>query len=50
MLGSAELHLTFSSVPKNGSDIHRLSNRKWVLTICTLDIRSIPKYTGKIQT
>ena len=26
--------LNFFSIPKNGSDVHRLYNRKWVLTIC----------------
>ena len=35
---SNELHWNFSSIPKDGSDIHRFSNRKWVsramLEIC----------------
>ena len=28
--------LEFSSKPKDGSDIHRFSNRKWVSTMCTV--------------
>ena len=28
--------LEFSSMPKDGSDIDRFSNRKWVLTMWTL--------------
>ena len=28
--------LDFSNMPKDGSDIHRFSNRKWVLTMCTV--------------
>ena len=34
--GRAELHWNFSSIPKDGSDIHRFSNRKWVSTMCTV--------------
>ena len=26
---------TFSSIPQDGPDIHRFSNRKWVSTMCT---------------
>ena len=36
ILGRAELHWNFSSKPKDGSDIHRFSNRKWVSTMCTV--------------
>ena len=35
-LGRAELHWNFSSIPNDGSDIHRFSNRKWVSTMCTV--------------
>ena len=35
ILGTAELHWNFSSIPKDDPDIHRFSNRKWVLTMCT---------------
>ena len=34
ILGTAELH--FSSKPKDAPDIHRFSNRKWVLTMGAL--------------
>ena len=34
ILGRAELHWKFSSILKDGFDIHRFSNRKWVLTMC----------------
>ena len=34
ILGRAELHWNFSSAPKDGSDIQRFSDRKWVLTMC----------------
>ena len=30
ILGRAKLRWNFSSIPKDGSDIHRFSNRKWV--------------------
>ena len=33
ILGRAELHWTFSSIPTDGSDIYRYSNGKWVLTM-----------------
>ena len=36
ILGRAELHWNFSSIPKDGSDIHRFSNRKPVSTMCTV--------------
>ena len=36
ILGRAELHWNFCSIPMDGSDIHRFSNRKWVLTMCTV--------------
>ena len=38
MFGGADLHWNFSSIdlPKDGSDIHRFSNRKWVLAMCTV--------------
>ena len=26
----------FSSIPKEGSDIHKSSNRKWILKLCTI--------------
>ena len=32
-LGRAELHWNFSSIPEDGSDIYRFSNKKWVLTM-----------------
>ena len=35
ILGRAELHWNFSSILKDGFDIHRFSNRKWVLTMCS---------------
>ena len=36
ILGRAKLRWNFSSIPKDGSDIHRFSNRKWVSTMCTV--------------
>ena len=36
ILGRAELHWNFSSILKDDFDIHRFSNRKWVLTMCTV--------------
>ena len=36
ILCTANLHWNFSSIPKNGSDIHRFCSRKWVLTMCTV--------------
>ena len=36
ILGRAELCWNFSSIPKDGSDIHRFSNRKWVSTMWTV--------------
>ena len=36
ILGRAELRWNFSSILKDGFDIHRFSNRKWVLTICSV--------------
>ena len=36
ILGRAELRWNFSIIPKDGSDIHRFSNRKWVSTMCTV--------------
>ena len=36
ILGTAELHWIFSTVLKDGFDIHTFSNRKWVLTMCTV--------------
>ena len=36
ILGRADLHWKFCSIPKDGSDIDRFSNRKWVLTMCTI--------------
>ena len=35
ILGTGKLHLNFSSIPKDAHDIHRFSNMKWVLTMCT---------------
>ena len=39
-LGIAQLHWNFFSVPKDGSDIDRFSNREWALTMCTEGILS----------
>ena len=36
MLGRAKLRWNFSSIPKDGSDIHRFSNRKWVSSMCNV--------------
>ena len=36
ILGRAELHWNFSSILKDGFDIHRFSNRKWVSTMCSV--------------
>ena len=36
ILGRAELLWNFSSILKDGFDIHRFSNRKCVLTMCTV--------------
>ena len=36
ILGTAELRWNFSNIPKDGFDIHRFSNRKLVLTMCTV--------------
>ena len=36
ILGRAELHWNFSSILKDGFDIHRFSNRKLVLTMCSV--------------
>ena len=33
ILERAKLHWKFSSFNKDGSDIHRYYNRKWVLTV-----------------
>ena len=35
ILGRAELHWYLSSTPKNVPDIHRFSNRKLVLNMCS---------------
>ena len=32
VLGRANLHWNFCSIPKDGSDVHRFSNSKWFLT------------------
>ena len=40
-LGGADLRLKFSSIPKDGSDSHTFSGRKWVLIMYTV---------GKFQT
>ena len=37
-VGRSDLHENFSSIPKDGSDIHRFSNREWVSTRCTVGI------------
>ena len=34
ILRRAKLRWNFSSIPKDGSDIHRFSNRKWVSSMC----------------
>ena len=36
ILGRAELRWHFSSILKDGFDILRFSNRKWVLTLCNV--------------
>ena len=36
ILGRAELGWNFSSILMDGFDIHRFSNRKWVLTMCSV--------------
>ena len=36
ILGRAELCWNFSSILKDGFDIHRFSKRKWVLTMCSV--------------
>ena len=36
ILGRANLHWNFSSILKDGFDIHRFSNRKWILTMCSV--------------
>ena len=36
MLGRAELCWNFSSILKDGFDIHRFSNRKGILTMCSV--------------
>ena len=36
ILGRADLHWDFFSKHKDDSDIHRFSNRKYVLTTCTV--------------
>ena len=36
ILGRAELRWNFSSILKDGPDIDRFSNRKWVLTMCSV--------------
>ena len=52
ILETTELHWSFSSIPMDALDIHRFSNRKCVLTMCTtgksVNIRGIPKSTGNI--
>ena len=35
ILRTAKLHWNFSSIPKDGPDIHIFFNRKWVITMCT---------------
>ena len=35
ILGRAKLRWNFSSILKDGFDIHRFSNSKWVLTMCS---------------
>ena len=37
ILGRAKLRWNFSSTLKDGFDIHRFSNRKWVLTMCSVE-------------
>ena len=36
ILGRAELHWNFSSIPQDGSDVHRYSNSKWGSIMCTV--------------
>ena len=33
---AAELCRNFSSILKDGFEIHRFSNRKWILTMCSI--------------
>ena len=53
ILGRTKLCWNFSSILKHGFDIHRFSNRKWVLinhVQCwkSVNIRSSPKSIGKV--
>ena len=36
ILGRSELRWIFSNIPKDGYDIHRFPNRKWVSTMWTV--------------
>ena len=36
ILGTARLHWNFSNILKDAPDIHWLSNRKWILTMCII--------------
>ena len=38
ILGTVKLHWNFSIIPEDGSDIHRLSNRKWFSTMYNAEI------------
>ena len=38
ILGRVKLHWNFSIIPKDGSDIDRCPNRKWVSTMCNVEI------------
>ena len=37
LLGRVQLHLNFSNIPMDGSDIQRFCSWKWVLAMCTLE-------------
>ena len=54
-LGTAKLHGHFTSILKDGLDINRFSNERWVLTMCTVGNLKISwilacKSTGKVST
>ena len=54
ILGRAKLRWNFSSIPKDGSDIHRFFQQEVGLNHVhfwkSVNIRAILKYTGKIPT
>ena len=44
ILGRAKLCWNFSSILQDGFDIHRFSNRKWVLTMYSVGICECQKH------